>query len=773
MKLRNKVSVILFVLWIFIAGTILLGFHYFFLTSYVALENKDAVENLTRVNAIIDQIGRSVLRTVKDWSIWDDTYQFIVDQNEKYKQSNLDVSSLTQADVDMMLFFNTYGQPIFTKILNKSREGTLPFENFKEYFQPKNVLLEQTTPYSYINGLMATSYGLYFVASHSIVSSRQTGPVHGTLVMGRYISEATIARISEIANIKLNIFPLNLVNKSPDLFTIYQHLSGPQHTYLQKINRENLNAFGLIKDYQNRPIAILKISMPRKIYDIGLRTILYADLILFLSTLLIIFALRISLQKFIIERIEKLNYDMSTASQKNITNKSGSLDEVASVASYYYQATHDPLTGLANRYLLYQIFQHTISKKETDENCKLAIILFDVDFFKRINDTLGHKVGDDLLIHLAKSLTTTLRANDSAARLGGDEFVVLLSSLNEEQITPAVIRLHNKLSEPVILNGHELFVTSSVGIAIYPDDGTDIQSLLKKADIALYQVKDTGGSAYRFYSTALSTFLEESNKKEKELQQAFDNREFCLYYQPIYDCQTQKIISIESLIRWQHPEKGLLSANEIIPIAEKMGLINAIGEWVLYTACQQIKTWQEKGVPVIPVAVNFSSFQTRYTSLSHLVLNALNKTNVDPHLLVIELTETGYIQITPKILEELHELRSYGIQLSVDDFGTGYSGLRYLKSLPVSKLKIDRSFVQDILSNPDDYAITLAIIAIAHQLNLEIIAEGVETKEQYELLKEQGADAVQGYYFSKPVSVSDCEKLLIATAKEIGEVETI
>ncbi len=433
-------------------------------------------------------------------------------------------------------------------------------------------------------------------------------------------------------------------------------------------------------------------------------------------------------------------------------------------AHLYYQATHDPLTGLANRNLLHQTFNYIVDQMMREKKI-IAILYLDIDDFRRVNDSLGNDIGDQLLINVASRLKTCVRENDLASRsVGTDEFVIMLANIDDiSQISIILDRLFSNLTMPIVIEQHELHIAVNIGISLFPEDGMDIHSLLKQADIALYQAKANGRNQYQYYSPALNQAVQEMHAHEMELQQALDRKELCLYYQPIYNPHDGSIISLEALIRWQHPQKGLLSANEIIPLAEKTGLIFPIGEWVLLEACAQIKTWLEQGLAVVPVSVNISILQTKQVSISQVVMATLQQMALDARYLELELTESSFIDNTKSMLYELQTLHDHGIKLVIDDFGTGYSALGYLKRLPISTIKIDQSFIQEIQTNAEDRAITLAIIAMAHQLKLQVIAEGVETLEQLEFLRKHKVDAVQGYYLKYPLSAENCQRLLANT----------
>lgn len=762
MKLKTKISLILLVIWAAMATLFYYGSQRIILQSYSHLENQTLVDNIDRSQSALEQVISSVELSVKDWSIWDDSYQFAKDKNTQFIKSTLALSSFQSIDMDIILFYDTNGKLIYSGAVDSARtkEIAVPKELLAA-ITPNSPLVKQPDINTTTKGLLSLPSGILLIASHAIINSQGQGPSHGSLIMARYLTEDVINNIIKLTKLKISLFRLPEAMSNKKILPVYKSLVTTKADEIV-IHDENLNGYRFLYDINNTPIAILNIECARKIYHIGLDATRYANVVVFIYSLFVTFVLWLMLQLLIVKRIEKLGKHMN--SPKSIGYKFSEVlgnlpDEVASVATLYHQASHDPLTGLANRSKLHHVFaQLTGSLKNKDQ--KIVIMFIDIDHFKRINDTLGHNVGDELLMVTAKRLSASLRDEDIAARIGGDEFLVMVSCDEQDQIESITNRIFKSINRPFTYNNHEVFVSSSMGICVYPDDGDSIEKLIQQADLALYHAKEHGRRHYQFYSDSLKQNINDANLREIELQSALDQKQLCLYYQPIYNLRTKQIASLEVLIRWNHPTKGLLSAAEIIPIAERTDLIYPMGEWIFKTACAQVKTWQNKGLPVVPIAVNVSAAQMRQSSLSETIIDALQTTSLDSHLLEVEITETGFIDITPGLLKELEGLKASGIKLTIDDFGTGYAGLGYLKSLPVSKLKIDQSFIRDIQTDPDDKAITLAIIAIAHQLNLDVTAEGVENIEQYNFMCYHQVDEVQGYLLSPPLSPEACEKLL-------------
>lgn len=415
-------------------------------------------------------------------------------------------------------------------------------------------------------------------------------------------------------------------------------------------------------------------------------------------------------------------------------------------------ASHDALTGLANRSLMQRRLREAISGANSGAH-QVWVVFLDLDRFKSINDSLGHKAGDCLLRVLAERLSHIVRDTDTVARLGGDEFVLILRETEQQTIsTAAVQRLIDAVAEPVAVEGHELVLTCSVGIAIFPEHSDDGEQLVEYADIAMYNAKQRGRNTYRFYEAALNERALSRLVMESALRTAVERDQFCLHYQPQVDLKSGSIVGMEALIYWRHPTLGIVPPNDFIGLAEETGLIVAIGEWVMREACRQNKAWQDAGLGFLRVAVNLSPRQFADPDLVASVNRILRETGLAPRYLEIELTENLIMMEITRAVDILTQLKAHGIQLSIDDFGTGYSSLSYLKRFPIDVLKIDRTFIKDIGTDADDEAIVKSIITLAHSLKLHVIAEGVETPAQLAFLAQLGCDEFQGFYFSKPLA---------------------
>jgi diguanylate cyclase (GGDEF)-like protein/PAS domain S-box-containing protein len=426
----------------------------------------------------------------------------------------------------------------------------------------------------------------------------------------------------------------------------------------------------------------------------------------------------------------------------------------------HQMAYYDNLTGLPNRSLFNDRLTHAIAHAERGKRM-LAVLFMDLDRFKNVNDTLGHLAGDHLLQEFANRLQKNVRKEDTVSRLGGDEFTVLLTHIGQaEDVDGVVKKILADIRAPLTIAGNELYITTSIGVALYPHDGVDAASLLKNADAAMYNAKEQGRNNYQFYTQTLHERISGQMALSTNLHRALERKEFTVHYQPIIDTDTGRVDGVEALIRWQHPVRGLIHPIEFIPLAEDMGLIASLDEWVLHAVCAQNKAWQEAGIAGVRVSVNVSAYTFHKSSLIDTVTSALKVSGLDARFLEIEITESGAMREIEETLCKLNALRDMGIHITIDDLGTGYSSLSYLKRFPIHTLKIDQSFVRDVTNDPNNAAIVKAIIAMAKGMNLDIIAEGVETEEQFAFLKQAQCGKAQGYLFGRPMPAGDFERLL-------------
>jgi len=549
-----------------------------------------------------------------------------------------------------------------------------------------------------------------------------------------------------IANKHIDTHILNLVKHNlKSCLAIKQYIVKDKHLFtsytLHDINKKPMAYFILAKELKN--IDLLDILHQKLTLE------LVALVIFIVVGMLIYYIYVVNYKKF----IEKQNQLLEI----NVANKTEELQEKNEMMKH--QAEHDHLTQLPNRLLfldrLKQALKHAKREKE-----RVSVLFLDLDRFKEVNDTYGHEVGDKLLQQVTKRLIKDRRAEDTVARLGGDEFTLLLLNEDKDGIIHLVNLIMERMRKPFYINNLELYTTFSIGISSFPEDGSNHDELLRNADIAMYQAKESGKNNYHFYNLEMSKLAIERIELEKELRRAIKNDEFKPYYQPKIDAKKKKVVGLEALVRWFQPEKGLIYPDKFIPFAEEIGFIEVIDNYMLEVSMKQVLQWKKEGIECGKLSVNLSARQLSSKSYIQQLKEIIDLVGFNPADLEIEITET-HIMLNPKeAMHILNNIRSLGITISIDDFGTGYSSLSYLKKLPIDKLKIDRSFIIDIPQDKDDVAIIRTIITLAKNLNLETIAEGVERKEQVDFLVKEDCNVIQGYYFSKPLSSDECKDFL-------------
>jgi diguanylate cyclase (GGDEF)-like protein len=434
-------------------------------------------------------------------------------------------------------------------------------------------------------------------------------------------------------------------------------------------------------------------------------------------------------------------------------------------------AYYDTVTGLPNRGMFLERLHQTLAQAQRDKE-KVNLLFLDLDNFKDINDTQGHDVGDQLLRSVAERLSACMRDSDVLARLGGDEFVVVCPAASAQESVAAVVqRIMAIFNTPFELEGHQIYTTASIGIAVYPDDSLDASTLFRCADTAMYQAKNDGRAQFRFFSADLNQKIIQRVALENCLRKGLEREEFFLHYQPLWDLKTARMVGVEVLLRWQSPDYGLMPPSSFISLLEDSGLINNVGEWVLRTACIQMREWTRTEHRELKMAVNISGKQLKHPDFLEMLTTIIQETGVDPTNLELEFTESVIMENVEKIVEIFRKIKAMGIRLSIDDFGTGYSSLNYLKHFPVDRIKIDRSFVVDVNHNESDAAIIEAIVTMAQSLSLRVIAEGVENSDQLCSLARLGCDEVQGYYLAMPMHAEALAKILGKThGKQVGNL---
>lgn len=640
-----------------------------------------------------------------------------------------------------------------------------------------------------------------------ILTSAGEGPINGYIVLGANFTEKKIADIGEELNSEIKLTFLKDFEYDRKFFDLKD-----DKIQIDAVSDQKIIGRAFLDDIDGKHLLLLSIEKNRDINNIGeagIKATLWLLLGLFFLFAIIITVIldrgillrfqelsndirKIGEGKDLSVRLKRQNIDDELTDVSNEINgmlgalersqlflsKSESalkkaieklqdevLEHEKTQEQIKYIAYHDTLTGLPNRNLLNELLVHSITLAERNNKC-MAVLFLDIDGFKMINDSKGHGMGDQILQEVAERLLKTLRKSDVIARHGGDEFIVIIEELdNCSGVELIANKIINCFQEPFHLENQDYFLTTSVGVAVYPADGQTPDMLIKNADIAMYKAKENGKNQYLFCTPVMKDVANETMELSTNLYRAIEKNEFELYYQPQLSCHNNQIMGVEALIRWRHPVMGLISPAKFIPIAEKTGLILPIGEWVLRTACQQNKKWQEQGLPKIRMGVNLSLRQFHNNDLLNLVESVLKETKLAPQYLELEITETIAMKEKSYIINTLNAFRQIGVSIAIDDFGTEYSSLSYLKHLPVDRLKVAMQFIRGIGIDHKDEALAKGIIVLAKSIGMNVIAEGVETKEQLEFLKNHNCDEIQGYYFFKPLIEAEMTKLLITYNK--------
>lgn len=808
MKLKNKILAAIGVTWVLFLCITYVGSRTYLLSSFLELENRRAEENLSRVDQALDQVNYALSTYTSDWSHWNDLYDFMQGKKPNFVPDNLNMTAFVNSHINLVSYWDQKKNIVVGAAVDTDDRRIIAFPKGLEHYILSSKLFSRKNPNDDIRGYVLVESGIMLIASSMVTDGDKLLPPLGISLFGRNLNAALISKLIETTKVDLKLFLPTEIAKSTTINSIYKNLSSIKSGHFTKpVDEDRLNGFTLIRDIEDKPIGMLRMDVPRTIYQKGLQTINYY-MISFVVLAIVFSALMLRLiNEMVTRRLEKLDSQLSDISSKNdLTKRVDALgsDELSSVSieiNYMLDiiqasqenlerrvqertkelqsinvqlqkeisdrktverelvmhkehliriAHYDSLTSLPNRIFFNEILDKAIQYSKRHKKM-LAILFIDLDRFKNINDALGHTFGDSVLKEVASRFSTIVRSGDVLARLGGDEFIMLLNNIsNSSQASGVAEKILEACTQPINVDAHELFLTASIGISLYPTDGDSLEDVQKNADMAMYKSKRNGGSGYQFYTPELDQLANEHIKLEAELRKAIKNKEFVLYYQPQFDLRTQKINRVEALIRWEHPTVGVISPIKFIPLAEETGLIMDIGEWVLFEACRAAKKWQDSGLDPILISVNVSAKQFRHQDISQLVSNALKETGLSSEYLELELTESAVMDNVDVVINKLNAVRDMGVKIAIDDFGTGYTSINYLRQLPVSIIKIDRAFIKGLPQSKDDATIASAILLLAHQLGLEVVAEGVETVEQLNFLHEKGCDMIQGYYISPP-----------------------
>ena len=807
-SIRTRFIGIMAVMLILTAGMVYLILHTVMHDKINILEDKYIIENVERTKKEIFKEIEVLDTIVMDWAVWDNSYQFMIDKNPDYIKANLSEDTLNNLKINIMLFIDNKGNLVHGEGYDLQKKENVPIdEALLKYIKDHSLLQNNDVKYRKSGIITLNGKDLILLSICPILTSAGEGPINGYIVLGANFTEKKIADIGEELNSEIKLTFLKDFEYDRKFFDLKD-----DKIQIDAVSDQKIIGRAFLDDIDGKHLLLLSIEKNRDINNIGeagIKATLWLLLGLFFLFAIIITVIldrgillrfqelsndirKIGEGKDLSVRLKRQNIDDELTDVSNEINgmlgalersqlflsKSESalkkaieklqdevLEHEKTQEQIKYIAYHDTLTGLPNRNLLNELLVHSITLAERNNKC-MAVLFLDIDGFKMINDSKGHGMGDQILQEVAERLLKTLRKSDVIARHGGDEFIVIIEELdNCSGVELIANKIINCFQEPFHLENQDYFLTTSVGVAVYPADGQTPDMLIKNADIAMYKAKENGKNQYLFCTPVMKDVANETMELSTNLYRAIEKNELELYYQPQLSCHNNQIMGVEALIRWRHPVMGLISPAKFIPIAEKTGLILPIGEWVLRTACQQNKKWQEQGLPKIRMGVNLSLRQFHNNDLLNLVESVLKETKLAPQYLELEITETIAMKEKSYIINTLNAFRQIGVSIAIDDFGTEYSSLSYLKHLPVDRLKVAMQFIRGIGIDHKDEALAKGIIVLAKSIGMNVIAEGVETKEQLEFLKNHNCDEIQGYYFFKPLIEAEMTKLLITYNK--------
>ncbi|MBD2308123.1 EAL domain-containing protein [Chroococcidiopsis sp. FACHB-1243] len=824
-------------------------------------QTRQAVEG---VLSAFTQSQKDLSIHIDDWARWNDTYNFVLDRNQDYIDSNLYPAGLLALKLNLVLYVQPSGKIVYGTgfDLNTQKYKSIS-PAIKPHLVPQSPLVYHTTIESGAVGIVNLPEGLILVGAQPILPSKDKEPIRGSLIFGRYLNAGTIATLSKSTRLPLSVRAIDRPDLPADFQAMRNLLSPTNKILVRPIGKNTIAGYALLPDIYGKPAAILRVDIAREIYHQGRTSWYYLTILLAIVAMIfatIIFQLieklvaserkwqeseeyrhlvaKASQSIFLVNASTKQIIEANATFENFLGYQSGQLiqltlfDLVAEnqavverfilalqVERYFtgeqqyrrqdgilvdveinanlitrngkdvfciivhditkrkqieqqlqHEAFHDSLTGLANRALFMMRLEQALRLQQQQTDYSFAVLFLDLDRFKAINDSLGHMLGDRLLIGIAQRLRAQIRTGDTLARLGGDEFAMVLENCSDP--TEMIKRIQLALKLPFRLDGNEIFATTSIGAIANTREYRQPEDLLRDADTAMYRAKAGGKARYEVFDTSMRDRVVALFQLETDLRRAINNQELHLHYQPIVSLVNQKIVGFEALVRWQHPQRGAISPAEFIPIAEETGLIIPIGWWVLQQACQQMQLWQAQFALNVPfkISVNFSAPQFTQPQVGKQIIQILQATGLDAKSLQLELTESVLMEHPEAIAALMKELNALGVSLALDDFGTGYSSLSYLQRFPINILKLDRSFVCRIGKCYQSWEIVRATIMLARALDMEVVAEGIETLEQLARLRGLKCKFGQGYFFSQPVDSTAAGELLAQQFDRLVEV---
>lgn len=725
-----------------------------FVSRFDTIENTRTLQKAEQIVQAVDADLNQLAISTRDYGQWDQMYDYIQHPDQEFVDVNFTPGSLASMEVDMVAILDARGELVFSAEL-------LEEERRLRYPAPLDVLRLvshlRSEPHDWrdrepVERIVDTPHGPMAFSMVEINRSDKSAPTGALLLFVRNFDPDEIARIAQTSQLPVTMTRVagDELERAelPDEVRDWVATADAPMIFGAHTGDEQAISYASLRDMHGQPVALLSAPSNRDIATLGRRTTL-----VLIGTIALVLAACAASLTFLVLRL-KQSWELQVAAERRHRQ---TLDHVGE---------HDSLTELPNRVYLRKRLPQLLHEA-ADTGRPLTLLYVDLDHFKHINESRCHGIGDQLIKVIAQRLQAATRPADIVIRSGGDEFVVVAPMLeNMLEIRALASRLLASLRDPIPLNDATVSVTASIGVAVYPHDGTDAEVLLKHADIALYRAKELGRDNFQLFDAHMNTELSEHVAIEQALRRALGTEQIYVEFQPLVDLQSGRLSSFEALARWRHPELGAVSPGRFIPVAEKSGLIVPLGEQILLMVIKQLQEWQRAGVPLVPVAVNVAPLQFERTDFPTLCHELALQHELDPKWLTFEVTESAWLQNSNKSVVMIDTLRHEGSKVYLDDFGTGFSNLSYLKHLPIDAVKIDQAFVRNITVDPSDAAIVRSVLAMAKQLNIDTIAEGIETAEQLDCLREMGCHRGQGYYFSKPIPADRCRALL----EQMGEM---